>query len=144
MIMSTIMKEKNIAKLKTIADSKARDVLAYVRFGMVSKKCQNYGICEVHMIKSRSGVVGKSKKRVVSNIEVTTDHKLKFSFDTTTITDEGQAKYFGRGYFKMGEAYTLPSSITKKLGISPHSIESGNYPIIDAGTKKIILFDLIK
>lgn len=143
----SLTEKQTIKKATSIKARKKRKlnsnkILAYVRLGMACKKCQNYGICEIQMLEKRSEVAAQSKKSSICNIEVTSQKKLQFSFDMSSITSECQEKHFGRGYFRVGEAYIIPIELTESLGLDPITIPVGNYPIVDEGQFKIVLFDI--
>ena len=73
-------------------------MLTQVVFGMVSKKCRNFGICEVKKINSQSMPTEPKKKKAICQIELINDRQIKFSFDLNSLTEEGRAKYFGKVY----------------------------------------------
>lgn len=128
---------QSIKEHQEVTTNKA--ITAHVRFGMVSRKCKSFGICEVQMISNHTSKIIKEEKGIVCKIEYTENNQLKFVLDTETITEEGYNKYFGKGYFKVGEAFTIPHSITEALGIEPFTIKVGNY-VYFKEEKKYLLF----
>lgn len=127
----------------TIAKGWSSSILTDVRFGMISKNCRNFGICEVRKVNNRQSRVGRGKKKMLCTIEVMNRSKLRFSFESNSITTEGSDKYFGRHYFEMGEAYTIVAEIAFELtGIFKCiTLLPGRYPITRSKKMKIVLFD---
>lgn len=107
-----------------------KEVLAYVKFGVASKNCQNYGICEIKTVDNAQKYSLKKGQEALCRISVNSEKELKFSFLSESMLAENIQKYFGTGDFVVEEDIQLPNVVTDALGIIPFVIKEGVYSVI--------------
>lgn len=105
-----------------------------VKFGMASRNCDNYGVCQVDAIENLWEVENDTtcnchqKSRAIMSIDGLGN--IELAFPKAPISKEIICKYFDKFFFTVGEDYQISDEIIKKYKIEGiPKILKGEYEI---------------
>ena len=104
----------NVKNKKQI--NKSLKCLAEIVLGQTSLNCRRFGICKMKPTdeEARGKTINFDCMAIISIEE---DIGLVIEFLESTISESTFKKYFQDGVFKMGEAFEIPNSIARKIGL---------------------------
>ncbi|MBK8192329.1 MAG: hypothetical protein IPK76_03740 [Lewinellaceae bacterium] len=112
-------------------------VRAEVVLGSPSANCSGVGICRVM---AHGAGVNFTCPKVNALLSYTTDGKLRFEFDKTSMEGRYMRRHFRWALFQVFEAYTVPYQLFGKLKLEQRTIQPGIYQVLEAGDRLIVEF----
>lgn len=115
-------------------------VLAFVRYGALTKKCRNFGICEISMLANNASIEVQANNAGLCKITLKKNKNISFSFYKASMRQKVLQTFFGKGYFLMQEEYTIKNEIANVLALTSFTIKPGIYPAKDEGPYRTVVF----
>ncbi len=107
-------------------------VKADVVFGMPTKNCINFGICEVTRTETKNeNRKGCCKVKGTAIIVKQSDTQLRFFFEKKRMNKEIREKHFEQETFRVDENYELNEEILRELLLDEFTIYKGIYNVAD-------------
>lgn len=123
-------------------------VMAKVRFGQTTQRCRGTGICSVEFQAQRDTIVattGGCKCERAAALVLQEPDRLVFKFYRAELCPQAYQRQFASGTFQIKESYTLPASVSRRLGRKQIQLAVGNYPVEENEQFIIVAFpDLSK
>lgn len=137
------MKSRVKNHIETTSNGKVTaQVFADIEFGVLSKKCINYGICRI-TIKTQSQEVPREGVQPSSCFSIITSDEngmVEMIFLKGWMSETSQERYFGAKFFQVDEDVVLPKEITERTAKPDRVIKKGNYNIINQTGAYIVQF----
>lgn len=112
-------------------------VRADVVLGSPSANCGGVGICRVMAQGERTGI---SCPVTAAWISRTTEGKLRFEFDKSTMERRYMRRHFSWLLFQVFEPYTVPYSLLRYEKLAQRTIQPGIYQVFEAGNRLVVEF----
>ncbi len=112
--------------------------LAAIEFGMPSKECRNFGICQINPIRGMAFPEKKKRKAIVTLLD---NNQLEMSFLKASIPSKDYQNFLAKKDFLVEESYTFRDKV--KLALS-FRILPGRYSINEQSSLISITFQLDK
>lgn len=119
-----------------------------VRFGVPSKNCDNYGICQIEMNESlfepKAGSPAETnccirKGGAVMTLEA--DGGIELAFPKSCLSPKVVSDLFSKPFFEMEEDYVLPENLVpENTPASKWRFAAGRYPIVETQGFYILFF----
>ena len=105
--------------------------LAEIEFGMPSRKCKNYGICNINPIRSEELSQRKNKAKAVALITLYNAEHVEFDFAKAYLSSADHEKFFKKETFLVNEDYVFEQD--EKIP-SEFTVKKGSYKILESRT----------
>ena len=109
-------------------------VIVRLTFGRPSKKCSNFGICNMELITSKIQLLPNTDSCISCQVFATlaniTNQHCEMTVIKTSKNNATLEKYFGTTHFLVEEDYELPFEIRNRVGGRNSKIAKGIYRVI--------------
>lgn len=104
--------------------------------------CLNYGICRLHLMHGRAFNLLPSccPGRAQGHIRQWEQRGVELIFPKENMAPAMLEKHFGTGWFKVEDAYEMPSDVAESLGIAGFTFEPGKYPLLEMDGRFHVVF----
>jgi len=117
-------------------------LLANVEFGVLKKRCQNFGICRIHLHGSLPPRDTPRLKPSCIAVLILSKKHLEITFLKDYLNKKNDDKYFKSGFFQIDEDVVLAEVIKESQEAIEGVISAGKYPLKESSNTYNVLFDL--
>lgn len=119
------MVDSSLNLTKESIQSTALALKAEVVLGVLSKKCNGYGICKINILAS----VTKGCNAVPLLIDQKWENCIRFRFKKNQICSAVEKRFFSKGVFLVQEDFELPSFVSTHFSLANNKVLKGQYPV---------------
>jgi hypothetical protein len=105
-----------------------------VKFGMVSRNCDNYGVCHIdattQLLKDKNLKTSCCFRKTTAVLSVNRDGGIELAFPKSAMKVETENMFFSQLFFKVEENFELSNELTEQFQLK-------NRPIIIRGNYRI-------
>lgn len=121
---------------ETLANQKA--IYVSIRFGNpTSGDCRNFGICKMEVFDGTISEFQKKTGYALARFTIVNDKK-QIIFEKSSMMEECQELYFGRGFFLIESEVPLGGVLSRRLEIENTFLKVGRYSFVETLTNYTI------
>lgn len=117
-----------------IQDALVAQIAVEVKFGMVSRNCDNYGVCHVdittELLRDKNLKTSCCLRKTTAMMSVNRNGNIELAFPKSAMKEETENMFFSQPIFRVEEDFELSNELTKQFELKNRpKILRGNYRI---------------